>query len=112
MTHDPLCKAPLCDYTGRVGSECMGYEDCSHDCQCDLIERARKDEHDKAMIILLDHLLDNGHITAQLGYEKGLVDAINSIKTAYMRDSIAVRSQTEWGVELALNSITALEGKK
>lgn len=44
MTHDPLCPAPLCDWTGKVGTECMGYEDCWHDCQCTFIAKVRDDE--------------------------------------------------------------------
>jgi hypothetical protein len=112
MKQDPICPSPLCDYTGKTGSKCEGYEDCTHACQCELIERVRKDEHDKATVSPLARLLDDNDATAKLAYKKALADAINSIKATYMRDGIAVRSQTEWGVELALDAITTLEGEK
>jgi hypothetical protein len=47
--HDPLCPAPLCDWTGEAGNDCMGYEDCHHLCQCDLIARVREDERAAAL---------------------------------------------------------------
>lgn len=52
MNHDPLCPAPLCDWTGEVGNDCMGYEDCWHDCQCTLIARVREDERQQAHKII------------------------------------------------------------
>lgn len=62
MTHDPMCPAPLCDWTGKPGSECYGYEDCHHLCQCDLIRRVRIDHRDrivKSLRALATHVETN-----------------------------------------------------
>lgn len=53
--HDPLCPLPECDY-GTADGDCLGYDDCLHQCQCDLIAKAdargeargRADERGKA----------------------------------------------------------------
>ena len=39
-----------------------------------------------------------------------LRDAVEAIKTTYLKDSLSVRSQTEWGVEVSIAAIESLRG--
>ena len=44
--------------------------------------------------------------------EQRVLDAAQeAVEHAHQRDSLAVRSQTEWGVEIALAAIDALRGE-
>lgn len=102
--HDPLCPAPLCDWTGESGNDCMGYEDCHHLCQCDLIARVREDERDKRRADLI----------WQDGYDIALRDAVDAVKfrvhdltNCMKNDDCHILAR---GADLALSDIQALPG--
>ena len=40
-----------------------------------------------------------------------LRDAVEAIKTTYLKDSLSVRSQTEWGVDISIAAIEKLGEK-
>ncbi len=71
MTHDPLCPQQRCDYNETADADCMGYEDCTHRCQCDLISKVRADQD---MVAYAKHLaLDYEHTREawEAGYKEG-----------------------------------------
>ena len=45
------------------------------------------------------------------GYDAAVQAVREAVVAAYAKDSISVRSQTEWGVEIALAAIDALKEK-
>ena len=57
---------------------------------------------------VLKDLVPNLHLAEMQGYNRALTAAREAVEHAYQRDSLAVRSQTEWGVEIALAAIDAL----
>lgn len=46
------------------------------------------------------------------GHAAGVQAARDAVEAAYDKDSPAVRSQTEWGVEIAVAAIEALAGER
>ena len=41
--HDPLCPTPECDFGDKGGmGDCAGWDDCHHDCRCDLIAKVEE----------------------------------------------------------------------
>ena len=74
--HDPLCPAPLCDWTGKAGADCMGYEDCPHDCQCNLIVQVREEERMRD---------DDYAYVATQSYATALRDAVEAVQGVYCK---------------------------
>lgn len=67
--HDPLCRAPECDFGDNGGlGDCLGWDDCHHDCMCRFIAKVRADERERAAQRMWDWhapqvVSDNSHDT-------------------------------------------------
>lgn len=105
--HLPECFSLMCE------CEVMHFEDtdCHFSCICPSL-RACEQRVRESAATLWDRTKEEISYARIQGFRDGVNAAKDAVLTEYLKDSVAVRSQTEWGIQVAINAIYGVSNEQ